>query len=65
MMEKEGHKTHRSKSKSPLSLGASLANTIAFIRNLTSLCAALSSVAVLNVHFELEVLETIEVIRDV
>ena len=64
-MEKEVHKTHRSKSQSPLSLGASLTNTITFIRNLTSLCAVLSSVALLNVHFELEVLETIEVIRDV
>ena len=64
-MEKEVHKTHRSKSKSPLSLGTSLTNTITFIQNLTSLCAVLSSVAVLNVHFELEVLETIEVIRDV
>ena len=64
-MEKEVHKAHRSQSKPLLSLGASLTNTITFIRNLTSLCAVLSSVAVLNVHFELEVLETIEVIRDV
>ena len=65
VMEKETHKTHRSKSKSGLSLGTSLTSTITFIRNLTSLCTVLSSVAVLSVHFELEVLETIEVIRDV